>query len=126
MKPLLTYRSLLSRLAVVVFMAAGSTLAHAHAHPSHQLPSAGSTVTTTQNTVAIDFDEGVEPAFSSITVTDALGKVVSNGKAAIDPANNKHLSVALNPLAPGIYAVAWVAVATDGHRTQGHYTFTVK
>ncbi|WP_180988206.1 copper resistance protein CopC, partial [Burkholderia humptydooensis] len=24
------------------------------------------------------------------------------------------------------YTVKWVAVATDGHRTQGRYTFTVK
>jgi methionine-rich copper-binding protein CopC len=36
------------------------------------------------------------------------------------------MSVTLNPLTPGDYAVAWVAVAEDGHRTQGHYTFTVK
>ncbi|QCP51984.1 copper resistance protein CopC [Trinickia violacea] len=28
--------------------------------------------------------------------------------------------------APGVYTISWVAVAADGHRTQGHYSFTVK
>ncbi|HEY1998254.1 MAG TPA: copper resistance protein CopC [Paraburkholderia sp.] len=101
-------------------------LAHAHAYPTHQAPSAGSTVGTSQKDVAIDFDDGLEPAFSSITVTDAQGKSVTSDKSTVDASNKKHMSVALNPLTPGVYSVAWVAVAEDGHRTQGHYTFTVK
>ncbi|TDN61445.1 copper resistance protein CopC [Paraburkholderia sp. BL10I2N1] len=101
-------------------------LAHAHAFPTHQAPSAGSSVSTSQKDVAIDFDDGLEPAFSSIAVTDSQGKSVTSNKAVVDPSNTKHMSVALKPLAPGVYTVAWVAVATDGHRTQGHYTFTVK
>ncbi len=101
-------------------------LAHAHAYPTHQAPSAGSTVSTSQKDVAIDFDDGLEPAFSSITVTDAQGKPMTSGKAVVDPSNRKHMSVALGPLTPGEYSVAWVAVAEDGHRTQGHYTFTAK
>ncbi len=101
-------------------------LAHAHAYPTHQAPSAGSTVPTSQKDVAIDFDDGLEPAFSSIAVTDAQGKPVTSAKSVVDPSNKKHMSVALNPLTPGEYSVAWVAIAEDGHRTQGHYTFTVK
>jgi methionine-rich copper-binding protein CopC len=105
---------------------ASAELAQAHAYPQHQVPAAGATVTTSQKEVAIDFDDGLEPAFSSITVTDAQGKPVTSAKPAVDPANKKHMSVALNGLAPGVYSVAWVAVADDGHRTQGHYSFTVK
>jgi hypothetical protein len=101
-------------------------LAHAHAYPRHQAPGAGATAPTTQKEVAIDFDEGLEPAFSSIAVTDAQGKSVTSAKAIIDPADTKHMSVALSALSPGEYSVAWVAVADDGHRTQGHYSFTVK
>lgn len=100
--------------------------AHAHAHPTHQVPSAGATVSASQKDVAIDFDDGLEPAFSSIAVSDAQGKSVTSSKAVVDPSNKKHMSVALNALTPGVYTVAWVAIATDGHRTQGHYTFTVK
>ena len=101
-------------------------LAHAHAYPTHQAPSAGSTVPTSHKEVAIDVDDGLEPAFSSIAVTDAQGKPVTSAKSVVDPSNKKHMSVALNPLTPGEYSVAWVAIAEDGHRTQGHYTFTVK
>jgi len=55
-------------------------------------------VTTSQKDVAIDFDDGLEPAFSSITVTDAQGKAVTSGKAVVDPSNSKNMSVSLNPL----------------------------
>ena len=105
---------------------ASAQLAQAHAFPTHQVPGAGATVSTAQKEVAIDFDDGLEPAFSSITVTDAQGKSVTSAKSVVDATDKKHMSVALNPLTPGEYSVAWVAVATDTHRTQGHYTFTVK
>ncbi|MGU3780205.1 copper resistance CopC family protein [Burkholderia metallica] len=114
------------RMAAAALLLAGAQFAHAHAFPTHQVPSAGETVTGAPKTVAIDFDDGLEPAFSSIAVTDAQGRTVTSGKAEVDASNRKHMSVALNPLAPGVYTVAWVAVALDGHRTQGHYTFTVK
>lgn len=118
--------SFLARSLVATLTLTVAQLALAHAHPTHQAPSAGSTVATSQKDVAIDFDDGLEPAFSSITVTDAHNKPVTSGKSAVDPSNRKHMSVALNPLTPGDYSVAWVAVAEDGHRTQGHYSFTVK
>jgi copper resistance protein C len=113
-----------ARAAVAALLIAGCQLAHAY--PTHQSPSAGSTVSTSQKDVAIDFDDGLEPAFSSIAVTDLRGNSVANGKSVVDPSNEKHMSVALNALTPGDFTVSWVAVASDGHRTQGHYRFTVK
>jgi copper resistance protein C len=115
-----------ARATVAALMIAACRLAHAHAYPTHQAPSAGATVSTSQKDVAIDFDDGLEPAFSSIAVTDAQGKPVTSGHAEVDPSNRKHMSVGLAPLTPGAYTVSWVAVADDGHRTQGHYTFTLK
>src|ERR1700742_1496016 len=118
--------SSLARGLVAALTLTVAQLAHAHAFPTHQAPSAGSTVPTSQKDVAIDFDDGLEPAFSAITVTDAQGKPVTSEKSVVDPSNPKHMTVALNTLTPGVYTVAWVAVAADGHRTQGHYNFTVK
>ena len=118
--------SFTARGLVAAFALTVAQLAHAHAYPTHQAPSAGSTVTTAQKDVTIDFDDGLEPAFSSITVTDAKGKPVTSGKSVVDSSNRKHMSVALNALTPGDYSVAWVAVAGDGHRPQGHYSFKVK
>lgn len=110
--------------AALLFAAA--RLAYAHAYPTHQVPGAGATVPVGLKEVAIDFDDGLEPAFSSIDVTDAAGKSVIAAKAVVSGADKKHMAVALDALRPGDYTVAWVALASDGHRTQGHYHFTVK
>jgi methionine-rich copper-binding protein CopC len=101
-------------------------LARAHVFPKHEVPAAGSAVPSSQNAVAIDFDEGLESEFSAITVTDVRGRSVTNGKSVVDPSNAKHMWVALNALTPGVYTVTWVAVGADGHRMEGEYTFTVK
>jgi methionine-rich copper-binding protein CopC len=87
---------------------------------------AGATVTTSQKDVIIDFDDGLEPAFSSVTVTDVHGNAVTSGKTVVDAPNGKRMSVALSPLSRGIFTVSWIAVAADGHRTQGRYTFSAK
>ncbi|HTR06500.1 MAG TPA: copper resistance protein CopC, partial [Paraburkholderia sp.] len=96
-----------ARTAVAALMITACQLAHAHAYPTHQAPSAGDTVPTSQKDVAIDFDDALEPAFSSIAVTDAQGKSVTSGKAEVDASNKKHMSVGLNPLTPGVYTVSW-------------------
>lgn len=119
-------QQIFTRAAVAALITGACQLAHAHAYPTHQTPSAGATVSTSQKDVSIEFDDGLEPAFSSIAVTDAQGKSVTAGKAAVDPSDKKHMSVGLAPLTPGVYTVSWVAIADDGHRTQGHYSFTVK
>jgi copper resistance protein C len=118
--------TLRARLLIGSLAMATAQLAFAHAYPTHEVPGAGATVSPSPQEVAIDFDDGLEPAFSSIKVTDAQGKSVTKGKAVVDSKNAKHMSVPLKVLASGIYTVAWVAVATDGHRTQGHYTISVK
>jgi methionine-rich copper-binding protein CopC len=101
-------------------------LACAHAYPTRQSPDAGAILSDAPSQVVIDYDDALEPAFSSLTVTDGAGKSVASGKSAVDPDDSKRMAVRLAPLAPGVYAVAWVAVAHDGHRTQGHYGFSLK
>jgi methionine-rich copper-binding protein CopC len=115
-----------SRVAVATVALLAAHFAWAHAYPKHQEPAAGSTAPTTIDAVVIDFDDRLERAFSSIAVTDEQGKAVTGGNSEVDSSDSKRMSVGLSPLKPGAYAVAWVAVAADGHRTQGHYKFTVK
>jgi copper resistance protein C len=100
-------------------------LAFAHAHPAQQTPAPDATVEAPHE-VAIDFTEGLEPAFSTLNVIDAAGKQVNSAKSAVDANNKKHMSVELGDLKTGTYQVEWTAVADDGHRTQGHYLFNVK
>ncbi|AJZ56290.1 copper resistance CopC family protein [Paraburkholderia fungorum] len=118
--------SRIARALLAAFALLLAQFAHAHAAPKHQTPAAGATVSAATRKVAIEFDDALEPAFSSIVVTDAHGKPVTDCKSAVDTGNRKLMKVALASLAPGIYTVAWIAVADDGHRTHGHYTFTVR
>ncbi|WP_322081225.1 copper homeostasis periplasmic binding protein CopC [Burkholderia sp. BCC1972] len=115
------FRGALAALGFIVIQAA-----HAHATPKTQDPAADATLSAAPHAVTINFSEALEPAFSSIAVTDSRGQSVADGKSAVDAGNRKRMQVALASLAAGTYTVAWVAVATDGHRTQGRYTFTLK
>src|ERR1700754_285828 len=99
--------------------------AFAHVFPSKQEPASGATVSTPAQ-VRITFNGPLEPAFSTLTVTAAAGKPVTTGKASIDANEPDMISVPLPELAAGQYTVHWVAVASDGHRTHGAYTFAVK
>jgi copper resistance protein C len=102
-----------------------ATSASAHVFPRTQAPAAGASVDTPAQ-VRIVFDGPLEPAFSSLTVTDAQGKQMTTAKAAIDPADHAAITLALPPLQAGKYTVHWMAVADDGHRTHGDYPFEVK
>ncbi|SFB20118.1 hypothetical protein SAMN04515620_12529 [Collimonas sp. OK607] len=99
--------------------------AWAHARPETQAPLAGAVVSAPQE-VSITYNEGLEPAFSSLVVSNAQGKQVNSAKAEVDTTTQKTMRVALPSLPSGVYQVKWVAVAGDGHRTQGNYKFTVK
>ncbi|WP_369054911.1 copper resistance CopC family protein [Burkholderia gladioli] len=112
--------------AAALLLAAVAPLAFAHAHPKQRSPEAGATVPAATASVSIDFDEGLEPAFSSLKASDAAGASVTRDKSSVSGSEKKHMSVDLAALKPGVYTVNWVAVATDGHRTQGSYSFTAQ
>ncbi|UXU91713.1 copper homeostasis periplasmic binding protein CopC [Burkholderia sp. S-53] len=121
MKTALFVRGALAALGFFVIQAA-----QAHALPKTQEPAANATLSSAPHAVTIDFSEALEPAFSSIAVTDSHGQSVADGKSAVDAGNRKRMHVALAGLTAGTYTVAWIAVASDGHRTKGRYTFTLK
>lgn len=120
--------NLLKTMKPLLALALGALLspwAQAHVFPQSQTPGAGAEVAAPAS-VKIEFDGPLEPAFSSLSVSDAGGKVVSAAHSQVDPNDKKLISVALPSLAPGKYTVHWAAVASDSHRTQGDYSFTVK
>ncbi|HKT65117.1 copper resistance CopC family protein [Burkholderia sp. 22313] len=113
--------------AAIVLAATVSSAAFAHAHVANSDPAANAALAAAPAAVTIDFTEPLEAAFSSLVVVDGAGKTVSDGHAKIDAANRKRMTVPLTALGAGAYyTVKWVAVATDGHRTQGAYGFSVK
>jgi len=97
-----------------------------HAFPDHSDPKVGATVTGSPPRVRIWFDSELEPAFSSIMVHSADGKMVDKRDGRVNPSDPTLLEVSLPLLPPGTYRVFWNVVARDTHRTNGDYTFTVK
>lgn len=97
-----------------------------HAFPDHADPRVGSTVTVSPDRVRIWFDGDLEPAFSTIMVHSADGKMVDKKDGRVNPSDATLLEVSVPRLPPGTYRVIWNVVARDGHRTMGDYTFTIK
>ena len=75
--------------------------------------------------VKLWFTEQLEPAFSSLEVTDQSGKRVDAGDAKVATGDATELDATLKPLPPGIYEVIWHVASIDTHRTEGTFTFTV-
>jgi copper resistance protein C len=110
--------------AALLALVLASPSVFAHAFPASEEPLVGSTVATAPSEAAIVFNAPIEALFSKLEVLSANGAE----EAAAPPAlakDRRRLSVKLKPLPPGEYTVKWVAVAEDGHRTQGSYVFTV-
>ncbi|MEI6003358.1 copper resistance protein CopC [Paraburkholderia bengalensis] len=111
--------------ALALGFALSPLAALAHVFPQKQEPGPGATIEAPAK-VSITFDGPLEPAFSKLTVTDASGKQVNTAKSTVDAQQPDVASVALPALAAGRYTVHWVAVAQDGHRTHGDYSFNAK
>jgi methionine-rich copper-binding protein CopC len=114
-------------IAVSLSMALGASSAFAHALLKKATPAVGGTVSASPSEIRITFSEGVEPRFSGIALTNQAGAAVPVGKSGLDPSDSSTLVTPVaQALKPGVYTVNWHAVATDTHRTQGSFQFTVQ
>jgi methionine-rich copper-binding protein CopC len=98
----------------------------AHVFPDHSDPRVGSVIASAPAWVRIWFDGSLEPAFCKIAVQDSSGKKVDKGDGRVNPADATLLEAGLPHLTPGTYRVIWNAVARDGHRTTGDFSFVIK
>jgi copper resistance protein C len=114
-------RTLIAILSLA-FVALGAPAARAHAFLDHASPLVGSTVDAAPHEVALTFTQSLEPAFSSVTVTDASGAEVSQGKAEV---SGNTMRVGIKASGPGTYRVRWHALSVDTHSTEGSFTFHV-
>ena len=118
------------RLLTITFAAlallAGSGPAFAHALLRHTLPPVGSTVKASPAELVLIFSQEVEPAFSSVVVTDPQGGRVDTGTIRTDPNDATHLLAGVKTLPPGIYKVVWHVTSVETHTTEGYYQFTVQ
>lgn len=101
--------------------------ASAHAHLKSAKPAVNGTVATSPNEIDLTFSEGVNLKFTGITITGPGKAAVKTQDGKFGPKGDTTLIVPIgSSLPPGAYTVDWHALAKDGHKTQGAYTFTVK
>jgi methionine-rich copper-binding protein CopC len=98
------------------------TAAEAHAFLDHAEPRVGSTVPTAPRELSLSFTQKLEPAFSSVEVSDANGARVDLGKPSVSASI---MRVRLKQLSPGSYRVRWHVLSVDTHTTEGSFTFQV-
>jgi methionine-rich copper-binding protein CopC len=107
-------------IAMLLWLAAGA--AHAHAALDHSEPGVGTTIAAPPQEVTLSFTEKLEPAFSTVTVTNAAGERVDTGKVRVE---GTRLSVSLHPGGSGVYHVTWHVLSVDTHKTNGSFSFQV-
>ena len=100
-------------------------VAGAHAFLDRAEPRVGSTVEASPPRVAVHLTQDVEPAFSTVRVSDAAGKQVDRADVRVDPKDAATLTVGIPKLAAGTYTVEWRVTSVDTHRTHGTFEFTV-
>jgi methionine-rich copper-binding protein CopC len=96
--------------------------ASAHAFLDHAEPRVGNTVATAPREVTLWFTQKLEPAFSSIAVTNSAGQRVDTGKTRV---SGNQMSVSLRSGGAGTYRVNWRVLSVDTHTTDGSFTFRV-
>jgi copper resistance protein C len=112
--------SLIGIIPLLLLLTTGE--AFAHAMLDHAEPRVGNKVATPPREVALWFTQKLEPAFSTITVTNAAGQRVDTGKTRV---SGNQMSISLRPGGTGTYHVTWHALSVDTHTTDGNFTFQV-
>jgi len=99
--------------------------AFAHAFLVRAIPAVGATVAAAPARLTLFYTEAVVPHFCRVTVRGPGGAEVPLGRPRPEAGHPRVLLVHLPHLAPGRYTVTWHAVASDTHRTDGSFAFTV-
>jgi methionine-rich copper-binding protein CopC len=112
--------SVIWTIPLLLLLATGE--ASAHAFLDHAEPRVGNKVATAPHEVTLWFTQKLEPAFSTVTVTNSAGERVDTGKTRV---SGSQMSVSLRPGGAGTYHVTWRVLSVDTHSTDGNFTFQV-
>lgn len=113
----------------LLFAAAGLVLAgqaFAHAHLKSASPAPESTISAAPDELDLTFSESLNLKFSGIRLVGPGKTEVKTGEGMLMDNDTMLMVPVGETLAAGIYTVEWHALSTDGHKSKGEYTFTVK
>jgi hypothetical protein len=98
----------------------------AHAIIVRTTPEKGTVAPKTVGKVDVWYDAGIRDDFAALAVINASGDRVDKRDAAIDSADQSHVSVSVEALTPGEYTVRYRAMSIDGHLVSGAWAFEVR
>jgi copper resistance protein C len=124
MRCIATARRVILVCATALPFAANDVSAHALLAKSE--PARRAVLTRPPSQVRLWFNERLEPAFCSITVTAEDGKPVTEHAARVSAQDGRLLELALPALSPGGYTVQYQVLSVDGHTVKASYRFTVQ
>jgi methionine-rich copper-binding protein CopC len=118
-------RTVLAALATVTAVAlAPAAPAWAHNSLAEASPAKNAMLTTAPAEVKLRFLQKLDPAATTITVTDAAAQTVAMAKPAID-GTTARVRFGQKP-GNGSYTVAYDVTSRDGHKVKGSYRFAVQ
>ena len=97
----------------------------AHAVMVKAAPAQDAVLSKSPPAVSVWFNEALEAAFSSVTVSDSEARVVAQGKLEALSDNGLKLALA-EPLPAGTYTVRYRVLSVDGHIVEGHTQFVIE
>jgi len=102
-------------------------LLFAHARLLRSSPAASSRLDASPSAVSLWFSERPELRFTTISLLDSAGAAMPLGPVSVSAEGAMGVTAPLSaPLANGTYTVVWRTAASDGHATNGRFTFSVR
>jgi methionine-rich copper-binding protein CopC len=99
--------------------------AAAHAFLVKSSPARRAVVATPPSQVELEFNERLEPAYSTVSVWNEAGRRVDAGNAGVAANDPRRLVVAVPPLDAGRYTVRFRVLSVDGHIVESSFLFSV-
>ncbi|OAB45346.1 copper resistance protein CopC [Paenibacillus glacialis] len=99
---------------------------YAHAYLQQSSPAANETVIDSPSKITLQFNESIQPAFHSISVSNSAGERVDLDDSYIPDNQPKTLEGNVRPNLPeGIYIIGWKIISGDGHPLEGNIPFQI-
>ncbi len=107
-----------------IALLATPALLFAHAHLVKSSPAANASLDTAPTTISLWFSEQPETRFTTVQLLDSAGAQLPLGPPTGIAQNGVSLTIT-RPLSAGLYSIVWRTAASDGHATNGKFSFRV-
>lgn len=117
-----SYRILVAVSFAAFLALVAPSAASAHSELLESNPAADSTVAELPDAVLLTFNQDIQPAFSTVTLTDSSG---TNWIPDAPTVEGPRVRATIDATAPaGPYTVAYRVLSADGHPISGSFAFT--